>query len=47
MSLQEIFDKLDANQDGQLTKDELTNEIRFDQNNDGMVNDEEAEFDAA
>lgn len=44
MSLQEIFDKLDANQDGQLTKDELTNEIRFDQNNDGMVNDEEAEF---
>ena len=42
--LQEIFDKLDSNQDGQLTKDELTTEIRFDQNNDGMVNEEEAEF---
>merc|ERR1712156_1146826 len=40
----EIFDKLDSNQDGQLTKDELTTEIRFDQNNDGMVNEEEAEF---
>ena len=27
-----------------MTKDELTTEIRFDQNNDGLVNDEEAEF---
>jgi len=40
----DIFDKLDANNDGQITKEELTSEIKFDQNNDGIVNDEEAEF---
>jgi len=39
-----IFDNLDTNKDGQITKEELALEIRFDQNNDGMVNDEEAEF---
>ena len=42
--LQEIFDRLDSNKDGQITKEELALEIKFDQNNDGIVNDEEAEF---
>ena len=39
-----MFDNLDTNKDGQITKEELALEIRFDQNNDGIVNEEEQEF---
>ena len=40
----EKFQILDRNQDGQLSKDEVMSEIAFDQNNDGLVNEEEALF---
>jgi len=40
----EHFFRLDANQDGLLGKEEIMLEIAFDQNNDGMISDEEATF---
>lgn len=40
----EYFTKLDIDQNGELSKEEMTREIRFDQNNDGLISDDEASF---
>ncbi len=40
----EHFKKLDKNQDGLVDKNDLVLEITFDQNNDGIVSEEEANF---
>ena len=39
-----LFDQLDEDKDGKVTKTEVMTEIKFDTNNDGMVGDDEAEF---
>lgn len=40
----DYFNKMDSDQNGELNKEEVSREIRFDQNNDGLISEDEAAF---